>query len=98
MIFLYFPYFYLKDYIGDFEFIDDRRSGKIVVELLGRINKCGIISPRFDIALNKIEQVVGNLLPSRQFGFIVLSTIYGIVDHERARRKHTGGKIIGFFY
>ena len=35
-----------KGYIGDFEALDDHRSGKIVVELIGRINKCGVISPR----------------------------------------------------
>lgn len=87
-----------KNYIGDFEFVDDRRGGKIVIELLGRINKCGVISPRFDVGLNQFEKVVGNLLPSRQFGFIVMTTIYGIIDHERARRKNTGGKILGFFY
>lgn len=33
-----------------------------------------------------------------QFGHIVLSTTFGIIDHEEARRKHTGGKILGFFY
>lgn len=87
-----------KGYIGDFEFVDDRRGGKIVIELLGRINKCGVISPRFDVSLNQYEKVVGNLLPSRQFGFIVMSTTFGIMDHERARRKQTGGKILGFFY
>lgn len=87
-----------KNYIGDFELVDDRRGGKIVIELLGRINKCGVISPRFDVGLNQFEKVVGNLLPSRQFGFIVMTTIYGIIDHERARRKNTGGKILGFFY
>ena len=38
-------------YIGEFELVDDHRSGKIVVSLLGRINKCGVISPRFDITL-----------------------------------------------
>jgi ribosomal protein S8 len=38
-------------YIGDFEVVDDRRAGKIVIELLGRINKCGVISPRFDVKL-----------------------------------------------
>jgi small subunit ribosomal protein S15Ae len=86
------------DYIGDFEVIDDRRSGKIVIELLGRINKCGVISPRFDVKVTEYEKVVGNLLPSRQFGYIVLTTNYGIIDHERARRKHTGGKLLGFFY
>ena len=41
-----------KNYIGDFEVIDDRRGGKIVVELLGRLNKCGVISPRLDVRLN----------------------------------------------
>ena len=87
-----------KSYIGDFEYVDDRRGGKIVIELLGRINKCGAISPRFDVTVNQYEKVVGNLLPSRQFGFIVVTTIYGIIDHERARRKNTGGKILGFFY
>ena len=38
-------------YIGEFEVIDDHRSNKIVVELTGRINKCGVISPRFDIKI-----------------------------------------------
>jgi len=68
------------------------------VELLGRINKCGIISPRFDVKLGQIEQWLNNILPSRQFGYLILTTTYGIMDHEEARRKHTGGKILGFFY
>lgn len=37
------------DYIGDFEFVDDHRAGKIVVQLNGRLNKCGCISPRYDV-------------------------------------------------
>ena len=35
-------------YIGEFEIIDDPRAGKIVVNLTGRLNKRGEISPRFD--------------------------------------------------
>lgn len=85
-------------YIGEFEVIDDHRSGKIVVQLNGRLNKCGVVSPRYDIKLNEMEKWVNKLLPSRQFGFIVLTTSYGIMDHEEARRKHTGGKILGYFY
>jgi small subunit ribosomal protein S15Ae len=80
------------------QIVDDHRSGKIVVELTGRINKCGVISPRFDIQVNEVEKWVGNLLPSRAFGHIVLTTSYGIMDHEEARRRHTGGKVLGFFY
>ncbi|RKO86550.1 ribosomal protein S8 [Blyttiomyces helicus] len=85
-------------YIGEFEIIDDHRSGKIVVSLIGRINKCGVISPRFNVKQQDIETWINNLLPSRQFGFIVLTTSAGIMDHEEARRKKTGGKILGFFY
>jgi len=85
-------------YIGEFEVLDDHRSGKFVVELIGRINKCGVISPRFDMPVKDVEKWVINVLPSRQFGHVVLTTTFGIMDHEEARRKKTGGKILGFFY
>merc|ERR1712018_712522 len=85
-------------YIGEFEVIDDHRAGKIVVELNGRLNKYGVISPRFDVAIRDMERWTNNLLPSRQFGYIVLTTSAGIMDHEEAKRKHTGGKILGFFF
>ena len=87
-----------KGYIGEITVIDDHRSGKVVIELIGRLNKCGCISPRFDIKVNEIEMWTRNLLPCRQFGHIVLTTSEGIMDHEEARRKHVGGKVIGFFY
>ena len=85
-------------YIGEFEYVDDHRSGKIVIELNGRMNKCGVISPRYDISAYEIEDWIGRLLPSRQFGMIVLTTSAGIMDHEEARRKKVGGKVLGFFY
>jgi small subunit ribosomal protein S15Ae len=85
-------------YIGEFEIIDDHRAGKIVVQLLGRINKCGVISPRYDMSIGDLETWTRNLLPSRQFGFVVITSSAGIMDHEEARRKHVGGKLLGFFY
>ena len=87
-----------KGYINEFTVIDDARAGKIIVDLNGRLNKCGVISPRFDVEYAEIEKWVVNLLPSRQFGHILISTTYGIMTHEEARRKRTGGKILGFFY
>ncbi|RKO95034.1 40S ribosomal protein S15a, partial [Caulochytrium protostelioides] len=85
-------------FIGEFEIVDDHRSGKIVVQLIGRVNKCGVISPRFNVKLHDFEKWVNNLLPSRQFGYLILTTSAGIMDHEEARRKKVGGKILGFFY
>merc|ERR1712172_244899 len=85
-------------YINEFEIVDDHRAKKIVVELNGRLNKCGVISPRYDVSHHDIEEWVGRLLPSRLFGKIMLTTASGIMDHEEARRKHVGGKVLGFFY
>jgi len=85
-------------YIGDFEIVDDHRGGKIVVNLIGRINKCGVISPRFDVTVGRIVQLSEDILPSRQFGHLVITTPYGMMTHEEAQRKHTGGKIVGFFF
>ncbi len=85
-------------YIGEFEYIDDHRSGKIVVQLNGRLNKCGVISPRFNVKIDDIERWTDNLLPARQFGYVILTTSAGIMDHEEARRKHVSGKILGFVY
>jgi small subunit ribosomal protein S15Ae len=87
-----------KGYIGEFELIDDHRQGKIVINLNGRLNKCGAICPRFDAAVGEFEKWVRNVLPSRQFGYVVLTTSLGIMDHEEARRRNTGGKVLGFFY
>ncbi|KAK4186890.1 hypothetical protein QBC35DRAFT_515881 [Podospora australis] len=75
-------------YIGEFEEVDNHRSGKIVVQLNGRLNKCGVISPRYNVRLNELEKWVVKLLPARQFGYVILTTSAGIMDQEEARRKH----------
>ena len=72
-------------YIGEFEIINDHRAGKIVVNLTGRLNKCGVISPRSDVQLKDPEQGQNNLLPTPQFGCTVLTTSAGLMDHEEAR-------------
>ncbi|KAI1111573.1 ribosomal protein S8 [Nemania sp. NC0429] len=87
-----------KGYIAEFEEVDDHRSGKIIVQLNGRINKAGVISPRYNVHLSELEKWVVKLLPARQFGYVILTTSAGIMDHEEARRRHVSGKIIGFFY
>lgn len=69
-------YSYLSGYIGEFEIIDDHRSGKIVIQLNGRLNKTGIISPRFNVQVNQIESWVNLLLPSRSFGIIILVSVF----------------------
>lgn len=87
-----------EGYIDEFEWIDDHRSGKVVVQLNGRLNKCGVISPRFNVKMGEVDKWADNLLPARQFGYVILTTSAGIMDHEEAKRKHVAGKILGFIY
>lgn len=87
-----------EGYINEFTIIDDQRGNKIVVDLNGRLNKCGVISPRFDLKLKNFEKFCNAILPSRQFGHIVLTTNKGIINHHEARKAHIGGKVLGFFY
>ena len=69
----------LIGYIGEFEIIDDHRSGKIVIQLNGRLNKTGVISPRFNVQANQIESWVNLLLPARAFGIIIMVRLPSVI-------------------
>jgi small subunit ribosomal protein S8 len=88
----------LNGYIGEFEFIDDGRSGKFKIQLLGRINKCGAIKPRFSVKADKFEEWEKKFLPSRDVGILVVSTPNGVLSHKEAKEKRIGGKLLAFVY
>jgi small subunit ribosomal protein S8 len=88
----------LNGYIGEFEFVDDGRSGKFKVQLLGRINKCGAIRPRFSIRTEDFEEWEKKFLPSREVGLLVVSTPQGVLSHKDAKDKHSGGRLLAFVY
>jgi small subunit ribosomal protein S8 len=88
----------LNGYIGEFEFIDDGRSGKFKVQLLGRINKCGAVRPRFSVRVDEFEEWERKFLPSRDVGIIVISTSRGVLSHKEAMEKRIGGKLLAFVY
>lgn len=88
----------LNGYIGEFEFIDDGRQGKFKVQLLGRINKCGAIKPRFPVRVGEFEQWEKKFLPSRDVGILVVSTSHGVISHREAEEKNIGGRLLAFVY
>lgn len=88
----------LNGYIGEFEFVDDGRSGKFKVQLLGRINKCGAVRPRFSVKADEFEAWEKKVLPSREVGIIVISTAKGVLSHKEAGEKHVGGKLLAYVY
>ncbi|MEM1566370.1 MAG: 30S ribosomal protein S8 [Candidatus Bathyarchaeia archaeon] len=88
----------LHGYIGEFEFIDDGRTGKFKVQLLGRINKCGAIKPRFAVKVDEIEDWEKKFLPSRDVGLLIISTSKGVLSHREAKEKKIGGRLLAFVY
>ncbi|RVD92801.1 40S ribosomal S15A [Tubulinosema ratisbonensis] len=85
-------------YIGNITYIKDNREGKVVVELTGRLNKCGSICPNYHLKFNDVESFRSKLLPARQFGHLILTCDKGIIDHNEAITYNTGGMVLGYFY
>ena len=88
----------LNGFVGEFEFIDDGRSGKFKVQLLGRINKCGAIRPRFAVRVDEFEEWEKKFLPSRDVGIMVVSTSKGVIAHKEAEEKNLGGRLLAYIY
>ena len=84
--------------IGEFEFIDDERAGIFNVQLLGRINKTGVIRPRFPASRKNLEKWEKEFLPARNFGILIVTTSEGIMTHEEARNRGIGGRLLSFVY
>jgi small subunit ribosomal protein S8 len=85
-------------YIGEFEFIDDGRSGKFKVKLLGKMNSCGVIRPRYSVKKDEFEKFEKKFLPAKGFGILILTTPLGIMDHEEARKRGVGGRLLAYVY
>ncbi len=85
-------------YIGDYEFVDDGKSGKFRVELKGKIIECNVIKPRFSIQLDEFEKYEKRFLPAKEFGILIMTTPEGIMDHLKAKESKNGGKLIAFCY
>lgn len=85
-------------YIGEFEFIDDGKSGKFRVQLLGRINKCGAVKPRFPVKVDSIEAWERKFLPAREVGVIVMTTPKGVISHKEALNLRTGGRFLAYMF
>ncbi len=90
-----------EGYIGEFEYIDDGRWGKFRVQLLGRINKTGVVKPRIPVSyrdLTRLPESLRKYLASRDIGILIISTSQGVMSHREALEKHIGGVVIAYVY
>jgi len=85
-------------YISKITFVQSLNKEKAVLELNGRLTKCGAICPRFKYAKDRILETANRLKPARQFGHVLFNTSKGYLDQNEAVSISLGGSIIGFFY
>ncbi|KAJ4846275.1 40S ribosomal protein S15a-5 [Turnera subulata] len=87
-----------RGYIKNFQVYDPHRVGRITVELQGRVNDSKALTYRQDIKAKQIEAYTKRILPTRQWGYVVISTPDGILDHEEAINRNVGGQVLGYFH
>ena len=87
-----------KGYIGEFEYIDDGKAGIFKVKLIGNINNCGVIKPRYPVKRDELEKWESRYLPAQDFGLLILTTTQGIISQEEARKHGIGGKVLAYVY
>jgi small subunit ribosomal protein S8 len=87
-----------QGYIGPFEYMDDGRGGLYKVTLVGAINNCGVIKPRYAIKTTDFDAWESRFLPARDFGSLILTTTSGVIDQYKAKEAGTGGRLLAYVY
>ncbi len=90
--------FQTKGYIGEFEFIDDGKSGSFRVKEIGPINNTGVIKPRFSVKKAEWPKWEQRYIPGPSFGLLVVTTPLGLLTNSEARAKGIGGRLIAYIY
>ncbi|MBI2141225.1 30S ribosomal protein S8 [Candidatus Woesearchaeota archaeon] len=85
-------------YIGSFRVIEDGKGNVVEISLIGAINKCGAIKPRFSVKEGSYERFERRFLPAKDFGILIMSTSNGIMTHTDAKARGIGGKLLAYCY
>ena len=86
-----------EQYIGSFEQLEDVYSS-LKINLLGKINKCGVITPRFKVKVTEYEKYEKRFLPAMGFGMLLVSTSKGLMTNKKAKEMNLGGTLICYVY
>lgn len=87
-----------NNYIGSYEIEEDGKQGLVHINLIGTINKCGVVKPRYPVSVSELEKYERKYLPAKDFGVLVLSTSQGMLTHRQAKEKNVGGVVVAYCY
>lgn len=68
------------------------------MNLLGTINKCGVVKPRYSVKVEDLEDFEKKFLPAKDFGIVILSTNKGLLTQNQAKEANVGGTIVAYCY
>ena len=85
-------------YLGSYEALESKKGTHLTINLLGNINRCGAIKPRYSVSKNGFEKFEKRYLPGKDFGVLVVSTPKGIMTHLEAKKKGLGGVLLAYCY
>jgi small subunit ribosomal protein S8 len=87
-----------NNYVGTYTVVDDGKAGLLQINLLGNINKVGVIKPRFNVKKSDYEKFEKRYLPAKDFGMLIVSTSKGMMTHNKAKELGLGGRLIAYCY
>ncbi|MFP4118853.1 MAG: 30S ribosomal protein S8 [Candidatus Woesearchaeota archaeon] len=87
-----------EGYLGDVTEIEDSKGNVLEITLIGRLNSCGVIKPRFAVKVNNFEKFEKRYLPAKDFGLIIVSTNKGLMTHMKAKEENLGGRLVSYCY
>ncbi len=87
-----------EGYIGKYEYIEDGKAGQYKVQLIGKINNCKAIKPRYAVKKDEYAKWEQRYLPSKNLGILIISTPKGLMTQHEAKKAGTGGKLIAYIY
>jgi len=87
-----------QGFVGSSEEMTAARGAVYKVNLLGKINKCGVVKPRFSVTVSTIEKFEKRYLPAKNVGVLIVSTSQGLLTHEEAKERKIGGRLLAYCY
>ncbi|MAF35559.1 30S ribosomal protein S8 [archaeon] len=85
-------------YVKEFKVEEHGPKQYTTVTLLGQINKCNVIKPRFPVKKDGFVKYEKRYLPAFDIGFLIVSTPKGLMTHHDAKKKNLGGRLVAYVY
>lgn len=63
-----------------------------------KLNEIKAIKPRYAFSIKRLGHYVRRFLPAKDFGFVIVSTNKGLMNHYEAKEKNLGGFLIAYIF